>query len=51
MYVKFNLLQDAAIRVRLVLIATELWLVSDHYPFGTVLKATFFQNCYFLASV
>ena len=43
MHVKFNFLLDVTIRALPALIATELWLVSDHYPFGTVAKATFFK--------
>ena len=43
MYAKFNFLQVGAIRAQLALLATELQLVSDHYPSGTVAKATFFK--------
>ena len=41
MYAKLNFLKVGAIRARLALLATELQLVSDHPPFGTVAKATF----------
>ena len=41
MYPKFNFLPDGAIRAWLALITTEIKLVSDHYPFGTIAKATF----------
>ena len=51
MHVKFNFLLDVTIRALPALIARELWLVFDHYPFGTVAKATFLKLLLFSLSL